>query len=85
MNHIMHFVISTPKHGLEITLDMSIEGYEIISKLDTDYAKDLAMHQSVTRYSILLNGAYVDWISKIEIKNATIEIKNATMCYLRSM
>ena len=40
MYHIMHYVIATPQRGLEIAPDLSIKGYEITEKLDTDYAKD---------------------------------------------
>ena len=57
---IMHYVIATPQRRLEIAPHLSIEGYEITGKSDTDYAKYPTTHQSVTRYSILLNGAYVD-------------------------
>ena len=57
---IMHYVIDTPQRRLEIALDLSIEGYEITGKSDMDYAKDPTTCRSVTRYSILLNGANVD-------------------------
>ena len=63
---IMHYVIDTPQRRLEIALDLSIEGYEITGKSDMDYAKDPTTCRSVTRYSILLNGVYVDWKSKMQ-------------------
>ena len=66
MYHIMRYVIATPQRGLEIAPDLLIEGHEITGKSDTDYAKDPTTHQSVTGYSILLNGAYVDWKSKMQ-------------------
>ena len=66
MYHIMHYVIATPQCGLEIAPDLSIKGHEITGKLDTDYAKDPTTRRSVTGYSILLNGAYVDWKSKMQ-------------------
>ena len=40
MYRIMRYVIATPQRGLEIAPDLSIKGYEITEKLDTDYAKD---------------------------------------------
>jgi len=63
---VMYYVMATPKRGLKIALDMSIKGFEITGKSDTDYAKDPATRRSVTGYRIMLNGAYVDWKSKMQ-------------------
>ena len=51
MYRIMRYVIATPQCGLEIAPDLSIKGYEITGKSDTDYAKDPTTRRSVTGYS----------------------------------
>jgi len=66
MYRVMRYVMATPKRGLKIAPDMSIKGFKITGKSDMDYAKDPAMCRSVTGYSIMLNGTYVDWKSKMQ-------------------
>ena len=83
MKRVMNYVIATPEQGLLLKPNAGWDRnqefkFEVSGQLGLDYAKDLMMHQSVSRYATFLNGAVVMTKSKMQ-QSVTLSVTEAEL------